>query len=61
MKRISPLLTTNNPAPIPGCHTPEGYSVAGSVTRQSWLRHRQPKSGKDSLNRVYCVKTENPY
>ncbi len=22
MKRINPLLTTNNPAPIPGCHAP---------------------------------------
>jgi hypothetical protein len=21
MKRINPLLTTNNPAPIPGCHS----------------------------------------
>ena len=24
MKRINPLLTANNPAPIPGCHAPEG-------------------------------------
>ena len=24
MKRINPLLTTINPAPIPGCHTSEG-------------------------------------
>jgi hypothetical protein len=24
MKRINPLLTVNNPAPIPGCHTTEG-------------------------------------
>ena len=24
MKRINPLLTANNPAPIPGCHVPEG-------------------------------------
>jgi hypothetical protein len=24
MKRINPLLTPNNPAPIPGCHTLEG-------------------------------------
>ena len=23
MKRINPLLTANNPAPIPGCHAPE--------------------------------------
>ena len=23
MKRINPLLTVNNPSPIPGCHTPE--------------------------------------
>jgi hypothetical protein len=22
MKRINPLLTANNPAPIPGCHAP---------------------------------------
>ena len=24
IKRINPLLTVNNPAPIPGCHAPEG-------------------------------------
>ncbi len=24
MKRINPLLTANNPDPIPGCHTSEG-------------------------------------
>ena len=24
MKRINPLETANNPAPIPGCHTTEG-------------------------------------
>ena len=24
IKRINPLLTANNPAPIPGCHAPEG-------------------------------------
>ena len=24
MKRINPLLTANNPDPIPGCHAPEG-------------------------------------
>jgi hypothetical protein len=24
MKRINPLLRSNNPAPIPGCHAPEG-------------------------------------
>jgi hypothetical protein len=23
IKRINPLLTTDNPVPIPGCHTPE--------------------------------------
>jgi hypothetical protein len=27
MKRINPLLTVENPSPIPGCHTIEGCCV----------------------------------
>jgi hypothetical protein len=30
MKRINPLLTANNPAPIPGCHAP-GRAIAHSA------------------------------
>jgi hypothetical protein len=78
-KLINPIeknksaLNGEHPAPIPGCHTPEGccvqccgfldltyqhtespvswpqrFSISGrgSVTRQSWLSHRQRKSAK---------------
>jgi hypothetical protein len=40
-----PRLTAHG---IPLCHDHRGsrYPAAGSVTRQSWLSHRQPKSAK---------------
>jgi hypothetical protein len=42
MKRINPLLTANNPAPIPGCHAPVKAIAHSAVVI--------------SLKRVYCVK-----
>jgi hypothetical protein len=43
MKRINPFLTTDNPAPIPGCHSPVKTVLSVSL----------------SLNRVYCEKLIN--
>jgi hypothetical protein len=39
MKRINPLLTGNNPAPIPGCHAPvkqeEAFLLENAL--ETWL------------------------
>jgi hypothetical protein len=45
MKRINPLLTDNNPAPIPGCHTPVQTVAHSGVVLE-------PKSSKAKTRTV---------
>ena len=70
MKRINPLLTANNPAPIPGCHAPEGcctqccgpldlaklLTESPCVMTTEILDIRQLVQSPSSLKRVYFVK-----
>jgi hypothetical protein len=65
MKRINPLLTANNPAPIPGCHASvkvivQSAAAVGSVTRRSEMFEKlaTPSAlGKHKIQHKFEIKT----